>query len=198
MAMPSAGGSRLFVIQGASSGSLTLPGRVSDTDNNTVRPFRRTVMSIRFVALETAVVRALQRGGPDANGQAPERRISSDHNVPCRHCLKLVAEGQPFLVLAFRPFPSPQPYAEQGAIFLHAEPCSRHEPAGALPEMLASARYIIRGYCGSDRIVYGSGQIVAADDIPGASERMFEDPDIAYIHVRSATNNCYQCRIERA
>jgi hypothetical protein len=156
------------------------------------------VMSIHFVALETPIVRALQSGGPDANGQAPGRRLSSGHNVPCRHCLKLVAEGQPFLVLAFRPFPSPQPYAEQGPIFLHAEPCSRHHLAAALPAMLTSPRYIIRGYCSSDRIVYGSGQIVAAADIPGAAESMFEDPRIAYIHVRSATNNCYQCRIERA
>jgi hypothetical protein len=155
-------------------------------------------MSIRFVALETAVVRALQRGGHDANGQAPERRMSSGHNVPCRHCLRPVAEGQPFLVLAFRPFPSPQPYAEQGPIFLHAEACSRHEPAGALPEMLTSPGYIVRGYCRTDRIVYGSGQIVATADIPGAAERMFEDSRIAYIHVRSAANNCYQCRIERA
>jgi hypothetical protein len=109
-----------------------------------------------------------------------------------------VADGQPFLVLAFRPFPSPQPYAEQGPIFLHAEPCARHEPAKALPQMLTGARYIIRGYCSGDRIVYGSGQIVATADIPWAAEAMFEDPRIAYIHVRSAANNCYQCRIERA
>jgi Protein of unknown function (DUF1203) len=155
-------------------------------------------MSIRFVALETSVVRTLQKGGPDANGQAPERRVSSGHNVPCRHCLKHVAEGQPFLILAFRPFPSPQPYAEQGPIFLHGEPCSRHEPASALPEMLTSSGYIIRGYCSGDRIVYGSGQIVAGVDIPSAAERMFEDSRVAYIHIRSATNNCYQCRIERA
>ena len=33
-------------------------------------------MSIRFVALETDAVRALQAGGPDANGQSPERHVS--------------------------------------------------------------------------------------------------------------------------
>jgi hypothetical protein len=34
-------------------------------------------MPIQFVALETDLVRRLQAGGMDANGQAPERRIAS-------------------------------------------------------------------------------------------------------------------------
>jgi hypothetical protein len=155
-------------------------------------------MSIRFVALETDVVRALQVGGPDANGQAPEREISPGKGIPCRHCLEQVAEGKPFLILAHRPFPAPQPYAEQGPIFLHAEACPRHEGGGEVPAMLASPRYIVRGYGKNDRIVYGSGRIVETADIPSAAAAMLEDRRIAYIHVRSASNNCYQCRIDRA
>ena len=154
-------------------------------------------MSIRFTALETSVVRALQEGGPDANGQVPERHVSPGNGIPCRHCLDLVAKGEPFLILAHRPFPAPQPYAEQGPIFLHAEPCARHEPDPEVPKMLASPRYIVRGYGANDRIIYGSGQIVPTSDIPFAAAAMFEDPRIAYIHVRSASNNCYQCRIDR-
>jgi hypothetical protein len=155
-------------------------------------------MSIKFIALETSTARALQEGGPDANGQVPEHQVSPGSGIPCRHCLKPVAEGEPFLVLAHRPFPAPQPYAEQGPIFLHAKACPRLEDGGAVPPMLASPRYIVRGYSKDDRIVYGSGQIVPTGDIPTAASKMFEDPRIAYIHVRSASNNCYQCRIDRA
>jgi len=155
-------------------------------------------MSIRFVALETNVVRALQAGGPDANGQAPEREVSPGKGIPCRHCLEPVADGEPFLILAHRPFPAPQPYAEQGPIFLHADACRRHEGGSEVPAMLASPRYIVRGYGRNDRIVYGSGRIVETADIASAAAAMFEDQRIAYIHVRSASNNCYQCRIDRA
>ena len=155
-------------------------------------------MSIRFVALDTELVRALQAGGPDANGQTPERQVSPGDGIPCRHCLKPVAKGEPFLVLAHRPFPAPQPYAEQGPIFLHAEPCARRDDGPAVPGMLASPRYIVRGYGANDRIVYGSGQIVATPEIPFAAAALLEDPRIAYLHVRSASNNCYQCRIDRA
>ncbi len=108
------------------------------------------------------------------------------------------SEGEPFLILSHRPFPAPQPYAEQGPIFLHAKACPRHEAGAEVPPMLASPRYIVRGYGKNDRIVYGSGQIVPTAEIPFAAAAMLEDPRIAYIHVRSASNNCYQCRIDRA
>lgn len=155
-------------------------------------------MPVRFVALETALVRKLQAGGADANGQTPERHISPGSGIPCRHCLQPVAAGQPFLLLSHRPFPAPQPYAEQGPIFLHAEPCPRHSPGPELPGMLRSERYLIRGYDGDHRIVYGSGRIVPTAEIARAAEAMFAEPRLAYIHVRSASNNCYQCRLERA
>ena len=57
-------------------------------------------MTIRFESLPTDAVRALQAGGPDAYGNAPERRISNGNGVPCRHCLKYVAEGEPYLIVA--------------------------------------------------------------------------------------------------
>ena len=75
-------------------------------------------MLLRYVALPTEDVRALQRGGPDAYGMVPERRVSDGDGVPCRHCLKNVAAGKDYLILAYRPFPELQPYAETGPIFL--------------------------------------------------------------------------------
>ena len=151
---------------------------------------------MRFVAIPTDVVRGYQSGGPDANGQVPERTVSDGGGNPCRHCLKLIPKGAGMLVLAHRPFPAPQPYAEVGPIFLCADPCA----AGggeALPEALASPDYIVRGYGADDRIVYGSGGVVATGAIPARAGELFGDARVAYVHVRSARNNCYQCRIDR-
>ena len=151
---------------------------------------------MRFVAIPTEVVRAYQAGGPDSNGQVPERKVSDGGGNPCRHCLKLIPEGAGMLVLAHRPFPVPQPYAEVGPIFLCAGECQ----AGggeAVPEMLASSDYIVRGYGADDRIVYGTGGVVATRAIPARAGELLADPRVAYVHVRSARNNCYQVRIER-
>ncbi len=62
---------------------------------------------------------------------------------------------------------------------------------------LAWPRLLIRGYGSDDRIVYGTGQIVATDELAQAADALLARPDIAYVHARSASNNCYQCRIER-
>jgi len=153
---------------------------------------------LRFIALPTDAVHALQAGAADANGQRPERHISDGAGNPCRHCLKDIAKGAPFLILAWRPFPAAQPYAEVGPVFLHAEACQRYaETAGAPAMFLERERLLIRGYSDDDRIVYGSGQIVAAADLAQAAANLLDDPEIAYVHVRSSYN-CYQCRIEQA
>lgn len=154
-------------------------------------------MPIRFEALSTRDVRALQTGGADAYGQPPERRVSDGDGIPCRHCLGFVEKGAPYLVLAWRPFPAVQPYAETGPIFLHAEPCERAEEGSDLPAMLASPDYIVRGYGADDRIVYGTGAVVPAGAIAARAEELLGRPEIAYVHVRSARNNCHQCRIDR-
>jgi hypothetical protein len=149
-------------------------------------------------ALPTETVLALQAGEPDAYGMPPERKISDGDGVPCRHCLRNVAAGEPYLVLAFRPFPALQPYAETGPIFLHAEACERAPESDILPELFGkTAAYIVRGYSADDRIVYGTGAVVPTAEIPARAGELLAREDIAYLHMRSAKNNCYLCRIER-
>ena len=151
-----------------------------------------------FLPLPTGAVRRLQNGGLDANGQPPERHISDGVGVPCRHCLQMVAAGDPYLILAYRPFPEPQPYAEQGPIFLHAEPCTAYADHLRMPPMFGEwERLLVRGSGPDNRIIYGTGRVVPVTDVADAAADILARPEIAYVHVRSASNNCYQCRIER-
>jgi Protein of unknown function (DUF1203) len=156
-------------------------------------------MTIHFTPIPTSIVRAYQAGGPDANGQTPERGVSDGDGNPCRHCLKMIPKGAGMLILAHRPFPKLQPYAELGPIFLcaDADACEAPEEGAELPEMLASPDYIVRGYGANDRIIYGTGGVVPTDQIVEQAEAKFADPNVAYVHVRSARNNCFQVRIDR-
>jgi hypothetical protein len=63
-------------------------------------------MPLRFSALPAGAVARIRAGGPDANGQPAERRISDGDGAPCRHCLQDIPEGREMLVLAWRPFPA--------------------------------------------------------------------------------------------
>ncbi|MEO6301106.1 MAG: DUF1203 domain-containing protein [Paracoccaceae bacterium] len=153
-------------------------------------------MPVTFHPIPTAIVRAYQSGGPDANGQLPERKVSVGDGNPCRHCLKPIPAGAGMLVLAHRPFPALQPYAELGPIFLCADACQAGGGT-ALPEVLSSPDYIIRGYGPDDRIVYGTGAVVPTSRIIAEAEDRLSDDRVAYVHVRSARNNCYQLRVDR-
>lgn len=153
-------------------------------------------MTLRFHPIPTATARACQAGGPDAYGLPPERRISDGDGNPCRHCLRMIPEGAGMLVLAHRPFGALQPYAETGPIFLCAEACEAGGGAG-MPEILASPDYIVRGYGPDERIVYGTGGVVATALIPARAAELLAREDVAFVHVRSARNNCYQLRIGR-
>lgn len=155
-------------------------------------------MPIRFLPMPTETALAYWNGGTDAYDMPPERQISDGDGVPCRHCLRLVGAGEAYLILAHRPFPALQPYAETGPIFLHAEPCEAHTPSEAMPPMLTSRDYILRGYSKDDRILYGTGAVVANADVPDHAAGLLAREDVAYVHIRSARNNCYQCRVERA
>ena len=154
---------------------------------------------ILFRAIPIDDARHLQSGGADAYGAVPERRVSDGNGVPCRHCLRDVVAGEEYLVLAYRPFPALQPYAETGPIFVHAEPCERATDQAETPASLMKRKaHLIKGYGPDDRIVYGTGNIVTSDELAHAAAQILERNGIAYVHVRSAMNNCYTCRIDVA
>ncbi|MBP2238473.1 hypothetical protein J2Z31_005010 [Sinorhizobium kostiense] len=153
-------------------------------------------MTLRYIAMPDDVAEQLQQGGHDAYGNRPEQNISDGDGVPCRHCLRNVEHGEPYLVLAYRPFSSAQPYAETGPIFLHADKCPAPD-GNARPAILtASTEYLLRGYGADERIVYGTGGVVPQARIEERAEELLTRPDVAFVHVRSAKYNCYQCRIE--
>jgi hypothetical protein len=154
-------------------------------------------MRLHIQGIPTDDVERIRRGEPDANGQPALTRIAEGLANPCRHCLGLIADGDRKLVLAYRPFDTPQPYAETGPIFLHADPCQRYD-GGALPDWFVFLDpAIVRGYDAVDWIRYDTGRVVAGPELDAACRAILADPTVAYVHVRSKYN-CFQCRVDRA
>ncbi len=152
---------------------------------------------LRTSGLPTDIVRKLQHGGLDSNGQKPEIHVSDGDGVPCRHCLKYVKAGVEYLILAHRPFKSVQPYAEMGPIFLHVKECAAYSPDEGIPAVFtANPDYILRGYDVDERIVYGTGEVTPAAEIGRKASELLANSKVKFVHVRSSTNNCYTARIE--
>jgi len=152
-------------------------------------------LQLEIQGLPTETARALQAGAPDAYGLAPERHVAEGPDCPCRHCLQPVRPGTGMLILAHRPFPAPQPYAETGPIFLCADPCPRWRGAALPPILRASPDYLVRGYSAAHRIVPGTGAVVPAGGLREAAAERLAMREVVAVHIRSARNNCYFCRI---
>ncbi len=151
-----------------------------------------------FRAIPTDVARAYQDGGSDAYGRPSEHHTGDEAPGPCRHCMTLI-QGEAWLVLAHRPFSTLQPYAETGPIVMHARPCERHPDSSDPPALLLRARQlIVRGHSADERIVYGTGAVIAPDRLAETVTAVFDRPDVAFAHVRYAATNCFACRIDRS
>lgn len=152
---------------------------------------------MRFLPYDTAFVASVRAGGLDANGQPAERALSDGNGTPCRACLHDVKAGAEMLVLAARPFPTLQPYAETGPIFLHADACAPWHGDGVPPILRTSPEYLVKGYTAEHRIRYGTGAIVPREMLRDHIATILADSDIAYVDIRSARNNCFQTRAIR-
>ena len=107
-----------------------------------------------------------------------------------------INKGEPYLLLAYRPFPGLNAYAESGPIFIHASNCEKYlHPE--IPEIIKNRELVmIRGYDKDDRIIEGTGKIIHTGNIEIEAFEIFANQPAEYLHVRSTSNNCYFCRIE--
>ncbi len=153
---------------------------------------------ISFQSYDAATVAALRAGGADVYGRPAERAMSDGKGKPCRCCLAQVPAGAEMLICAARPFPALQPYAETGPIFLCAAECDAFDGAGVPPILQTSPTYLLKAYDVDHRIVYGTGQITPAAEVSDYAETLLQMDGVAFVDVRSATNNCFLTRITAA
>ncbi|HBG99084.1 MAG TPA: DUF1203 domain-containing protein [Rhodobacteraceae bacterium] len=147
--------------------------------------------------IDPAAAARLRAGGPDAHGNPAERAVSNGAHTPCRHCLHDVPAGAEMLIAAHCPFAGRHPYAEIGPIFLCAHACPPWSAPGLPPVLGASPDYLMKGYGRDERIVAGTGRVVAAGGIAAGAVALLARSDIAFVDIRSARNNCWLARIGR-
>lgn len=155
-------------------------------------------MRLKFTAYNPNFVTEIRGGGPDANNQPAARTVSVGKGNPCRSCLNYIPEGAEMLILAARPFPEPQPYAETGPIFLCADECTPWDGQGVPPVLQGSPDYLLKAYSVDNRIIYGTGKIVEKAELSNYAATLLEEKEVAYVDVRSSRNNCFTTRIVRA
>ena len=152
---------------------------------------------LNFNGLDSDLATLLRAGVPDATSHPATPDVTATGTGPCRHCLGEIAGCRTYLILAHRPLPKPQPYAEIGPVFTCAGP-ALHDGLAVQPLFLTWGAIIIRGYGADNRIVDDSGQVITRSSLRATATFLSGQPEIAYLQLRSAYNNCYICQIDSA
>jgi len=116
---------------------------------------------------------------------------------PCRSCLTVFAPGEGRLLFSYAPNQYDHPYNEIGPVFIHEQECQPYADHESFPPELRTRRPLtLRCYDG-DGLMIGA-ELVGDRAVEQVIESLFENPEVRYLHARTASVGCYIARIERA
>ena len=120
---------------------------------------------------------------------------NSPGSSPCRHCLRWAQPGERVILFPYAAIPSGHPYSETGPIFVHANECRRYSATNEYPADFRNGR-VFRAYDAKYKII--DAQVMNGSDPEAVIESLFQNPDTAFVDVRSVTHGCFTFRVQRA
>lgn len=151
--------------------------------------------SFHVVPLPTEIADAARRLAKAGAADHAIITVDSPESSPCRHCLRWAQPGERVVLFPYTAIPSGQPYSETGPIFVHADECLRYSTPNEYPADFRAGR-VCRAYDSNYNIV--DAQVVNGDEPEVVIQNLFQNPDTAFVDVRSATRGCFTFRIRRA
>jgi hypothetical protein len=130
-------------------------------------------------------------------GAADHALITADSpgSCPCRHCLRWAQPGERVILFPYAAIPSGHPYSERGPIFVHANECQRYGATNEYPADFRNGR-VFRAYDSNYNII--DAQVMNGSEPEAVIESLFQNPDTAFVDVRSVTHGCFTFRVRRA
>ena len=151
--------------------------------------------NFHIVPLSTEIADAARRA---ANAGAPDHTlitVDSPGSSPCRHCLRWAQPGERVILFPYAAIPSGHPYSETGPIFVHANDCQRYSATNEYPGDFRNGR-VFRAYDSNYNII--DAQVVDGSEPEVVMESLLQNPDTAFVDVRSVTRGCFTFRVQRA
>lgn len=126
------------------------------------------------------------------------KRMITDQksSFPCRISLEDAGIGEEVILLAYQHHKTDSPYQASGAIFVRKHAKAATLEVNEIPEMLTGRLLSVRAY--TQEGFMNQATAVEGADLRGTIEKLFEKPDIAYLHIHNAKPGCYNCAVVRA
>ena len=126
------------------------------------------------------------------------RKVIADVSpgFPCRVSLEDAAVGETLYLLNFAHHDEDTPYRSSHAIFVRENAEQARPAVDELPDVLTSRLISIRAFDHAHDMV--GADVVAGRDLREAITAMFENAEVAYLHLHNAKPGCFAARVDRA
>jgi hypothetical protein len=128
--------------------------------------------------------------------QGAVRRTADARNpgYPCRVSLTDSRPGDELILVNYEHHGVESPYRMRFAIYVRAGE-ETYDRTGEVPEQLRLRTLAVRAF-DADAMMTG-WELVEGRDLEPAIERLFANPNAAYLHIHYAAPGCYAARVER-
>lgn len=123
------------------------------------------------------------------------RIVGTDSGFPDRIEMREGRPGEVFLLLNHICQPADSPYRATHAIYVRDGAERAYDKVDEVPEVMRKRLLSLRGFDADGMIV--EADVVLGTDVEGVIERLFANPEVAYIHAHNAKQGCYSGRIDR-
>jgi hypothetical protein len=159
------------------------------------------VMStLRYKAIDPERLEAMRGQGADEFGN-PWKQRTAEGWEPLRCCLRTAREGGDIALISYSPWllPWDTAWAEAGPVFVCHRRCAGYQTPGEYPPDLRGRYSLLNPFDKTGARAYRHITFVEpGDDYPAAVEKVMAEPDVAYLHVRSATAQCFTFEVRPA
>lgn len=127
-------------------------------------------------------------------GHSAQREVAGGYG-PCRLCLDTFKVGEEERILfTYQPIKEPAGLPAPGPVFIHAEECVRYDGL-ELPPAFRALPIVVEGMARGGWIV--SQEMAAGPGTESVIARAFDNPKVAYVHLRNAEAGCFMARVEQ-
>src|SRR5258708_6184979 len=156
--------------------------------------------SFHAIAIPTEVADSVRATMKSPKYGFPAHREVAAGRAPCRHCLELVRLNEEELILftmdAFHGLPNGETVPPSpGPVYIHAQSCGRYEGKNGIPDTYRGRLLTLEAF-GKDRTLVAEVRASNSQE-EKIAEKLFANPEVRYIQVRSTEAGCFLFRIER-
>ena len=155
-------------------------------------------MSFQIHALSSAPFAPLFAMSDDElrNLRATRMTVDAKPGHPCRVSLADAEIGETVILVNFEHQPADSPYRASHAIFVREHAGQAFPAAGSVPWALASRLISVRAF--DDKHFLVNADVVDGSRLSESIPAMFQDPEVAYLHLHHAKPGCFAARVTRA